>query len=259
MPQVTIQNNHAGLKRLAISAAIGLITFLSPSPSFGQDEISNDELNALPPTIAERAVTLEEIATAFIDSLKAEDFEQVRALLAESVQSDFSTDDIANGWQRTLEVAGALIERGEARYEWGVNSDFVAIELMFENAQGDLLLVFNSEQEIVGLDFPPLRAETPQEIAEAMVDALAANNFSEARLDLHPVLKGELSTEDIERKWTGLEAIAGPYQERVKTQVRDAGEFDIVVITLQFEDLSDDLLIFVNDDRQILGVDFPRD
>lgn len=259
MQRITVRNTHPGLKQLAISAAIGGLTLLFPSPSFGQDEIPNEDLNSLPPNIAERAITLEEVATSFVDSLKVENFEQARSLLADSVQDDFSTDDIASRWQRTLEVAGNLVERGEARYEWGVNSDFVAIELMFENAQGDLLLVFNSEQEIVGIDFPPLRAENPQEIAEAMVDALASNDFIAARRDLHPILKGELSTEDIERKWMGLQSIAGAYQERVMTQVRDAGDFDIVVVTLQFEDLSDDLLIFVNEDRQILGVDFPRD
>ena len=259
MQRANVLKKHPSLKRLAVSTAIGLLTFFLPSTSFGQDEIPNDDLNSLPPNIAERALTLEEVATTFIDSLKSEDFDQVRSLLAESVRDNYSTDDIANRWQETLEMAGNLLERGEARYEWGVNSDFVAIELMFEDAQGDLLLVFDSEQMIVGLDFPPLRSETPQEIAEALVDALASNDFVAARSDLHPILKGELSAENIEQKWMGLQAIAGSYRERVMTQVRDAGDFNIVVVTLQFEDLTDDLLVFINDNRQILGVDFPRD
>ncbi|MGK7913650.1 MAG: DUF3887 domain-containing protein [Synechococcus sp.] len=250
---------HPSLKTLAISTVIALLTALHPSTSSGQSELSPDDLDSLSPNIVERVSTLEDVATSFIDGLQAEDFEEVRELLADSIRDDWSTDDIATSWQATLDVAGNLIERGEARYEWGVNSDFVAIELAFENAQGDLLLIFDSEQKIVGLDFPPLRTESPQDIAEALVDSLAANDYVAARQDLHPVLKGELSPENIEQKWMGLQSIAGQYQERVGTQVRDTGDFQIVIVTIQFENLTDDLLVFVNNSGQISGVDFPRD
>lgn len=242
--------------------AVVIVAFLAafyPSSGFSQTELSNEEFESLPPSITERASLLEDAATKFVDSLQEEDFDAVRGLLAESLQDDYPVDVIETTWQDVLNEAGELLERGDARYEWGVNSDFVAIELTFEQTQSDLILVFNGEQEVIGLDFPPFRTDTPQEIAEALVDSLGVNDFAAARENLHPVLKGELLAEDIEQKWTALQAIAGSYQDRLSTDVRDAAEFNIVIITLEFEELTDDMLVFVNDSRQIVGVDFPRD
>ena len=147
------------VRYIAISTIVVLLAAFFPSTGFGQTELSTEELESLTPNISERAGMLENVAATFVDSLQEEDFDAVRVLLADPLQEDYPADVIATIWQDVLNEAGELIERGNARYEWGVNSDFVAIELTFEQMQADLLLVFNGDQEIVGLDFPPLRPD----------------------------------------------------------------------------------------------------
>ncbi|WP_017324726.1 DUF3887 domain-containing protein [Synechococcus sp. PCC 7336] len=242
---------------VAIALAGFFAGAIAPLPVLAQ-ESSATESSELSADIAVRAQVLEERAEEFIDALNQGNFARVRGFIAESLREQFTEATIEQEWQEILETAGPFARRGQSRYEWAVNTDFVAIELEFEHAAGDLLMVFDRQQQIVGLDFPPLRTQTAMEIAEQMVDALAASEFVEARRDLHPVLKGELLPEDLQEKWDRLQAIVGPFQQRLSSEVRQTSELDIVFVTLEFENVTENLLIFVNRERQIVGVDFPR-
>lgn len=250
---------HISFKRAGIAVLALALTAICAEPSAAQDELTTEELENLPANIVDRVDALEGNASDFIELLASESYDEAYLLLSESLQSRLSVSDIETRWGDILSEAGELIDYRNARYEWGVNSDFVSLEIEFENAEGDLLLTFNSNQRIVGLDFPPVRTETPQQLAEALVDSLAMGDFVEARRYLHPILKGELSTYDIEQKWTRLQLLTGDFQERLRTEVRDTGDVRIVEIVLRFEEMEEEFLVLVNDHRQIVGVDFPRE
>lgn len=247
------------IKLISVAAIALVLTIASVGPSISQDDLSSEERENLPPNIVERVDDLESNARSFIENLLSENYEGAYSLLSDSLQSNLLISDIESRWKDILDEAGELIEYGNARYEWGVNSDFVSLEMRFENAEGNLLLTFNSNQRIVGLDFPPVRTETPQQLAEALVDSLEIGDFVEARRYLHPILKGELSTQDVEQKWIRLQSLAGAFQERLRTEVRDTGDVQIIEILLRFENMEEELIILVNDSSQIVGVDFPRD
>ena len=206
---------------------------------------------------AARSQQIEERAEEFLQALLEKRFEDARQMLVADLAAELSAEDIQERWDAINASVGDLQDRGEIRYEWAVNTDFVVMELNFEQTSGDVILSFNNEQMITGVDFPPLREADARIVAENMIDALASKNYLEARKDLHPILKDELTPEAIAQKWQGLQQVTGSFRRRVGTQIRKTDEFQLVTIALEFENQTEDMIIFLNSENQVLGVDFP--
>jgi hypothetical protein len=54
--------------------------------------------------------------------------------------------------------------------------------------------------------------------------------------------------------------VTGPYKEQVGYEVRkgtDGDGVDVVLVTLQFEKVTEDLFLVFDDQKQIVSVDFP--
>jgi len=78
---------------------------------------------------------------------------------------------------------------------------------------------------------------------------------------LHPFLKTEEFPQKVKNKWEALLKVTGPYQRQVGYKVRKGLEsdgVDVVLVTLQFEKITDDLFLVFDDNKQIVNVDFPE-
>ena len=239
---------------LLLAAAIGL----SPHPVVRATTQPLPEPGDTSADFAARATQVEERAANFIRALQERRFEDVRDMLSEGVRAELTVEDIQKRWDEIVASVGDLQQMGKTRYEWAVNTDFVAIELEFDRTTGDLLLSFDSDQQISSVDFPPLREADARIIAEKAIDAIANRDYLGARSDLHPILKSELTPEAIGEKWINLQTRAGDFRRRVATQIRKTDDFQLVSVTLEFENLTEDILFFFNSENQILGVDFPN-
>ena len=208
---------------------------------------------------SERETQVEDIANQFIDALGRGDYKQARALLSTGLANELSESALAESWGEATDVVGSFVERGRSRYSWAANTDFVAMELLFENTSDTILIVFDSDRKISGVDFPSLRESESKIVAEKFIDALSEGRFLDARQDFHPVLKTELFPEEIQQKWDGLQLQTGTFRRRVNTSKRSSESYDIIDISLEFENLTESMLVFVNQNNQILAVDFPID
>jgi Protein of unknown function (DUF3887) len=92
-----------------------------------------------------------------------------------------------------------------------------------------------------------------QQKAENFVDALAQQKFDNATKNLHQTMKPEESTFDVELYWQDLLKQTGKFQKRVKSTV----DGNLVLVTIQFDKVTEDLFIIFDDNGQIVGVDFP--
>lgn len=90
--------------------------------------------------------------------------------------------------------------------------------------------------------------------SEQFVDLIAAGKFEQARRLLNPVLQQGWTTAQMRQNWQSLQTIIGSYKGRSNTQVVDG---NLVLIDLEFENATDNLLIIFDDQQQIQGVDFP--
>ena len=206
---------------------------------------------------SEREAQVERTANRFIDALSRGDYQQARGMLSPGLANELSESELADRWGAATDIVGSFIGRGRSRYSWAANTDFVAMELLFENTSDTILVIFDSDRRISGVDFPTLREAESKIVAEKFIDALSEGRFLDARKDFHPALKTELFPDEIQEKWDSLQIQTGTFRRRVNTSKRSSESYDIIDISLEFENFTESMLVFVNQNNQILGINFP--
>ncbi|MDJ0714011.1 MAG: DUF3887 domain-containing protein [Prochloraceae cyanobacterium] len=201
---------------------------------------------------------IQQKAENFVDLLAAEKFDRVRNELNSDLKRNWPASKIKQIWEELLAETGPFVRRGKSRVVKTVNGDLVFVSVEFKNTTDQLLVTFDRDRQIVGLDFPKI--ETIEEISEKVVNALAARDFARARGYLHPFLKQEIFPEQVQQKWQQLLLQTGAFERQVKTEVRQSSStenMDIVLVTIEFEKVTDNLIVIFDRDKKIIGIDFP--
>ena len=217
--------------------------------------LSSTEIAQLNNTIERR---IQQKAENVVDLLASKKFRQVRNALHPNLRINWPASKIEKIWRELLTETGSFIERDKSRVIKTVNGDLVFVSVEFENTTDELLVSFNQYQQIVGIDFP--KVETIEQIAEKVVDALAKRDFASARGYLHPFLKTEIFPQQVEDKWEKLLLETGSFRKRLKTQTRNSSSvdnMDVVLVTVNFEKVTDNLIVIFDNDKRIIGIDFP--
>ncbi|MGK7874752.1 MAG: DUF3887 domain-containing protein [Xenococcaceae cyanobacterium] len=197
-------------------------------------------------------------AEEFVDLLGAQEFAKARQYIHPDLKAELSLEDMEQIWQELLAVTGPFKRLIDSRITRAVGTDLISVNIQFENTTDRLMVIFDSEQQIVGVDLPH-RENSIEAIAEKLVDSLVAQDFINARANLHPFLKAELFPEQIQQQWQELLAVTGPFKKRVSSEVRTTSKvdgIDVVLVTLEFERITDELIVMFNDAKQIIGVNF---
>ncbi|MCU0537074.1 MAG: DUF3887 domain-containing protein [Hydrococcus sp. Prado102] len=92
-----------------------------------------------------------------------------------------------------------------------------------------------------------------QQKAEAFVDALSEKQFDKATKDLNRDMKQEWSSINAQQYWQDLQKSTGKFEKRVKSTVDD----NLVLVTIQFDKVTEDLFVIFDLQGNIVGVDFP--
>ncbi|NJP20059.1 MAG: DUF3887 domain-containing protein [Hydrococcus sp. CRU_1_1] len=92
-----------------------------------------------------------------------------------------------------------------------------------------------------------------QQKAEAFVDALSEKHFDKATKDLNRDMKQEWSSINAQQYWQDLQRATGKFEKRVKSTVDD----NLVLVTIQFDKVTEDLFVIFDGQGNIVGVDFP--
>lgn len=239
------------LMLLAVSlSAVRSLAYTQPQPVLPSNEIV--QLND---TSSQK---IQQKAEDFVDLLAAEKFTQVRSALHPYLRVNWPTSKIERLWGDLLAETGSFIRRGKSRVIKTFNGYLVFVSVEFKNTTDEMLVTLNQDRQIIGIDFP--KVETIEEIAQKVVDALATRDFASARGYLHPFLKKDIFPQQMQKEWQQLLLETGPFQRRVKTQVREGSSIDnidVVLVTIEFEKLTDKLLVIFDRDKRIIGIDFP--
>ncbi|URR34594.1 DUF3887 domain-containing protein [Thermosynechococcus sp. HN-54] len=89
--------------------------------------------------------------------------------------------------------------------------------------------------------------------AEQFVDALFGNNFDLAWSYLHPQLQQEFSPTKLEQRQASFLKRVGVYKKRLGSRING----NIVSIKVAFSNVTDTLIVIMDSNGKITGIDFP--
>lgn len=103
---------------------------------------------------------------------------------------------------------------------------------------------------------PSIVSQNPdlQATAEQFVDALAADDIQTAHGLLNPLVKKDWSEPMMRQSWQDLIAVTGAFKERLSSTVED----QVVLVTVQFENTTNDIIVIFDESGLITGFDFPK-
>jgi hypothetical protein len=238
-------------KNLLWTLLLVLIPALS-LPTYAQ--IPTTTTVQVPLTDAEKA-TMQEKAKTMIDLLNRGEYSKARELLAPNFASQLTVEEIQSIWEDTINKNGKIKHQVSSQVIDTVNSDLVVIDTQFEKDQGNIIVTFNEDEQIVGVDFPKL--ESVFKISEILVQSLAKRDFPRARGYLHPLLKTEIFPQQVQERWDNLQKTNGIFKRVIDTDVREGSSVDeseVVIMTLEFERATKEMLVIFDDQRRIVGV-----
>jgi len=92
-----------------------------------------------------------EIAERFIDLVAAGKFEEARQLLNPTLREGWTAAQMRDNWEYLQRVIGAYKGRTATHI---ADNNLVLVDLEFERAADNLLVIFDDQQQIQGVDFP---------------------------------------------------------------------------------------------------------
>jgi len=96
-------------------------------------------------------------------------------------------------------------------------------------------------------------SQQQQIIAEQFLDLVASGQFVEARQYLHPVLADEWTPEVMQTRWQSFQDRTGGFVRRLDSRTID----QLVLITVEFTEVTDDAIFIFDGNQRITGIDFP--
>ena len=96
----------------------------------------------------------------------------------------------------------------------------------------------------------------PASAAERFVQQLAKGDFSAADKVFDATMKLALPTHKLKQAWESLIANVGELKKQLNTRAQRLGEYDVVFVTCQFEQVTLDVKVVFNRSKQISGLFF---
>ena len=135
----------------------------------------------------------------------------------------------------------------------------VEVLLESENGKREATLVINPKGRLVAQLFNVADKDSTK-VARAFMDAVSDGQFISARSLLALDLQKEISPQALQNKWLGLQKTTGNFQKIEKVMEAEHGSNgSLVLVTVRFNRMTDNIFVILNPAGQITGLDFPID
>jgi len=222
-------------------------------------------LSALPP----QAVACEEsslktslspaqakVATEILlKALVAQDANAIHQQLSEPLRNNTSVERIEQRLQSRAQITASRIVDLAA----GIDDTTVEAVVMTDQGELPLVIVLDNKGHLLAWKISSQALPIEQSAIDFVSD-LTTGRWVAARSKLEINFQDELQPKDLKRKWTKLDRVTGGF-----VKVKDAivasqgGEQQLVLVTIEFGDLTDNLFIIFNRQGDIINVDFSPD
>jgi hypothetical protein len=139
--------------------------------------------------------------------------------------------------------------------------DSSAVEATLRTSRGtrQLLMVIDANGKLTGYHFDA--SDAPAEaVVRDFIAALSRGHFISASSFLSPTLQEEISQSALQGKWQRLQRVTGNFVRiRRIARAENTPEMKLVIVNVEFNRLSDNLFVILDNRNQIIGVDFPTE
>ena len=141
----------------------------------------------------------------------------------------------------------------------GLRTTTVEASLRTSAGTRDLFMVLNSKGELDGYHLDLTDAKASQ-VAADFVRALSGGHFITARSFLSLPLQEELTPANLQAKWQQLQRYTGNFvRVRRVIEAEQSPDSQLVLVNTEFNRITDSLFVVLNQNNEIINVDFPQD
>jgi hypothetical protein len=159
----------------------------------------------------------------------------------------------------TMRTQPKLLSWNLLSIQRGLSTTTVEASLTTSQGKQEVFLVLNDAGQISGYHID-LADQAPSLVARKFVAALSSGHFISARGFLSLELQKEISVASLQARWQQLQRQTGDFV-RIKRAVEAGSTSDqhLVLVNTEFNRLTDSLFVILDNNNQIIGVDFPSD
>jgi hypothetical protein len=141
----------------------------------------------------------------------------------------------------------------------GYDSSTVEATLRTSRGTRQLLMVINDNGKLAGYHFDATDAPA-EAVVRDFVTALARGQFISASSFLSPSMQEEIRQASLQARWQRLQRITGNFDRIVSvSRAENTPEMKLVIVTIRFNRLTDNLFVVLDNRNQIINVNFPTD
>jgi hypothetical protein len=141
----------------------------------------------------------------------------------------------------------------------GYDSSTVEATLRTSRGTRQLLMVINDNGKLAGYHFDANDAPA-EAVVRDFVTALARGQYISASSFFSPAMQEEISQASLQARWQRLQRLTGNFDRIVRvSRAENTPEMKLVIVTIRFNRLTDNLFVVLDNRNQIINVNFPTD
>jgi hypothetical protein len=242
---------HSALLGLAMATALGGSIPPALQAAALTGALAQGPAQASPPSGAE----ITKAATRVLDALRSGDANARYALFADALKRTSSPSLVAN----TMKTQPKVLSYRILRVLPGLSNSLVEATLNTTAGSRDVVLVLNNAGQLAGFQYDNAD-QLATDVVNRFVLALINGQFVTARSFLSLALQDELTPSALQAKWQRLQRVTGDaIKVRHLLLADSAPDQKLVIVSMDFQRLTDSLFVVLNDKNEITGVDFPNE
>ncbi len=196
-----------------------------------------------------------EAARRVLEALRSGDANARYALFADALKRTSSPAMVAN----TMKTQPKVLSYRILRVLPGLSNSMVEATLNTSAGSRDVVLVLNNAGQLAGFQNDNAD-QLSTDVVNRFVQALLNGQFVTARSFLSLLMQDELTPSALQSKWQRLQRVTGnAIKVRHLLLADSAPDQKLVIVSLDFQRLTDSLFVILNDKNEITGVDFPNE
>ena len=194
-------------------------------------------------------------AQRVLEALRSGDANARYALFADALKRTSSPAMVAN----TMKTQPKVLSYRILRVLPGLSNSIVEATLNTTAGSRDVVLVLNTAGQLAGFQYDNAD-QLSTEVVNRFVQALINGQFVSARSFLSLAMQDELTPSVLQSKWQRLQRLTGDaIKVRHLLLADSAPDQKLVIVSMDFQRLTDSLFVILNDKNEITGVDFPNE
>lgn len=139
----------------------------------------------------------------------------------------------------------------------GLDSSSVNVQISTSDGPREVLLVVDGKGRLEGYHVNVTDAKA-EDVVRAFMQAISNGYFVTASSFLSEPVREEIPPPVLQRKWLALQTLTGQFRSvRKITRAESNDQMKLVIVSTQFNRLTDNLFVVLDNQNQIISVDFP--